>query len=162
MRCGHCKETGVTVEHVRSCAGQPARHANDEPSQQDAPWPVRSEPRQAGKNARTEWPFPPGHYAIRGLDEDQPNRVRFFKVDKPERGKWVGWTFLKEQAGSDLYPVKGDRYARVMEAISEDPPTSMRLYGQELGICGLCGRELTDEESRAYGVGPVCRNKAQF
>jgi len=33
------------------------------------------------------------------------------------------------------------------------------LYGTELGECGVCGRTLTDEKSRAYGIGPVCRER---
>jgi hypothetical protein len=33
---------------------------------------------------------------------------------------------------------------------------AMALYGQELGYCGRCGRHLTDESSRAAGLGPVC------
>lgn len=28
--------------------------------------------------------------------------------------------------------------------------------GRELGHCGVCGRTLTDEESRARGIGPIC------
>lgn len=36
---------------------------------------------------------------------------------------------------------------------------AMILFGQELGSCGHCGRELTNEESRAAGIGPVCRSK---
>jgi uncharacterized protein DUF6011 len=35
----------------------------------------------------------------------------------------------------------------------------MVRYGQELGECGHCGRTLTDEASRAAGIGPVCASK---
>jgi hypothetical protein len=34
------------------------------------------------------------------------------------------------------------------------------LYGRELGVCGACGRHLTDETSRALGLGPECASKA--
>lgn len=30
------------------------------------------------------------------------------------------------------------------------------LFGRELGVCGSCGRHLTDEASRARGLGPEC------
>lgn len=33
------------------------------------------------------------------------------------------------------------------------------LFGIELGRCCRCGRELTDETSRALGIGPECRSK---
>ncbi len=34
------------------------------------------------------------------------------------------------------------------------------VFGIELGRCCGCGRELTDETSRALGVGPECRRRA--
>ena len=33
-------------------------------------------------------------------------------------------------------------------------------YGRAFGVCCMCGRELTDPESVALGIGPVCRSKA--
>ena len=94
-----------------------------------------------------------GHYAI-----DFEGQIRFFKVDTPEEGKWAGWTFVREQASDDYWSVKGARKAEVLKAIAEDPEALAR-YGQELGICGLCSRTLTDPESRELGLGPICRNK---
>jgi Family of unknown function (DUF6011) len=35
-----------------------------------------------------------------------------------------------------------------------------KRYGRELGNCGRCGRTLTDDASRAAGIGPVCASKA--
>jgi hypothetical protein len=32
-------------------------------------------------------------------------------------------------------------------------------YGRELGVCGACGRHLTDEASRARGLGSECAKK---
>lgn len=45
---------------------------------------------------------------------------------------------------------------RIQEA---GPYEAMIRYGQEIGACGHCGRDLTNEESRAAGIGPICRNK---
>lgn len=39
------------------------------------------------------------------------------------------------------------------------PKAAMLLFGQELGSCGHCGRMLTNDESRARGIGPVCAAK---
>lgn len=36
---------------------------------------------------------------------------------------------------------------------------AMALYGREIGSCGRCGRHLTDEASRARGLGPECASK---
>ena len=37
-----------------------------------------------------------------------------------------------------------------------DPSTAQIRYATELGRCGRCGRELTDNRSRWYGIGPEC------
>lgn len=44
------------------------------------------------------------------------------------------------------------------------PETKMTLeqakqYGKMYGMCMLCGRTLTDEESVAMGIGPICAGK---
>jgi hypothetical protein len=36
---------------------------------------------------------------------------------------------------------------------------AMSLYGREIGKCGRCGRHLTDEASRARGLGSECASK---
>lgn len=41
------------------------------------------------------------------------------------------------------------------------PYEAMLRYGRELGECGHCGRHLTNDESRALGIGPVCRTKGR-
>jgi hypothetical protein len=88
-------------------------------------------------------------------------KIRFFRVDTPLRGTWRGAVFLKEQAGDDFHKVKGvAREEMIINVILKDPRAALKLYGLELGSCGICGRTLTDEESRALGIGPVCADKA--
>lgn len=41
--------------------------------------------------------------------------------------------------------------------IAADPKTALLRYGQELGQCGHCNRDLTNQESRSFGIGPHCR-----
>lgn len=97
---------------------------------------------------------PPARYAVE-LD----GKLRFFHVQHGE-GKWRGWVFVKEQAGPTIFPVKDAfRKALILEAIAADVKSSLARYGRELGICGACGLPLTDETSRAEGIGPICRNK---
>lgn len=101
---------------------------------------------------------PAGRYA---LIED--GAVKFFRVDRPTEGRWKGYTFVKAQASDDLYPVKDPvRRNAILAAIKTDIQGSLRLYGQQLGHCGVCGKALTDEYSRAYGIGPVCRSKQEY
>ena len=50
----------------------------------------------------------------------------------------------------------------VAKEIAAWSPTELKeaqvLFGREIGRCGVCGKTLTDETSRALGIGPVCRD----
>lgn len=50
-------------------------------------------------------------------------------------------------------------FESLYRAVVADPEAAMVRYGHEMGRCGYCGRDLTDEESRRLGIGPVCRQK---
>lgn len=41
----------------------------------------------------------------------------------------------------------------------DDVPAAVARFGRELGHCGRCGRHLTDEVSRALGLGPDCASR---
>lgn len=43
--------------------------------------------------------------------------------------------------------------------IAADPRTAAINHGKEFGECAICGRELSDSESVARGIGPVCAGK---
>jgi hypothetical protein len=107
-------------------------------------------------------PFPPGRYAILTPWATDPDKLHFFQIDAPDEGRWSGYVFVKEQASDEMHSVKGERGIQVIEEIAKDAREAMLRYGREIGKCGHCGRTLTDEESRAYGIGPVCRNKVRF
>lgn len=93
-----------------------------------------------------------GRYALYGSD----GTVHFYRVTA---GHKPGVIFVDEQAGDDLWPVKGRaRRMAILTTIADDPDALAR-YGRELGICGKCGRALTDEASRAVGIGPVCAGR---
>jgi len=96
-----------------------------------------------------------GRYAIAIGD-----KLRFFHVNVPTKGKWVGFTFVKEffGGGQEFNIRNRETRNQILGGIANDSKALAR-YGQELGFCGICGRELTDEESRAIGIGPVCREK---
>lgn len=97
----------------------------------------------------------PGFYAIEHAD----GVTRFFKIEQGT-GKWAGKTFLKIQAGDDLHPVR-DHAKRmfVLNAVEADPMAATKRYGRAIGRCGICSRTLTDEDSRAAGIGPICAQK---
>lgn len=46
-----------------------------------------------------------------------------------------------------------------LDAFAADPMTALVEFGKTTGICGCCGRKLTDPKSVAAGIGPVCSGK---
>lgn len=99
---------------------------------------------------------PNGRYAL-----DTDHGVEFFVVEHGREGsRWQGRIFVSQQAGDSLFPVRDPaRRASILTAIAADTHAALMRYGQECGVCGACGRTLTDEESRRLGIGPVCRAK---
>lgn len=191
IRCAHCKGTHDSVAAVRECAGVPARReaavaAAVSRTYSDATnVPVWGEPEARGAYLRPEEEprrvtvarpaarvqpllgtpkshgesgVPAGRYAI-----EVDGTLKFYVVDRPTEGKWKGYTFVKVQASDDTFPVR-NREARtaILAQISDDVEGAMLRYGREIGRCGHCGRTLTNEESRARGIGPVCAGKMGF
>ncbi len=44
-----------------------------------------------------------------------------------------------------------------LKTLASDPLKEAQAYGQKTGTCSCCGRDLTNEESIALGIGPVCK-----
>lgn len=98
-----------------------------------------------------------GRYAVK---DPEDGILKFYAVDKPKEGRWAGFTFLSVYASNERHPIKvHETKKRILDAIAVDPVEAAARYGQELGICGVCGRALTDLESRARGIGPICAAK---
>lgn len=101
---------------------------------------------------------PAGRYAIGTGDA-----LRFYIVSRPTEGKWAGYVFLAVQASDEEHPIRNrSEKARILAALGADLEGAMRLYGQMIGACGHCNRTLTNPESIAYGIGPICREKMGF
>lgn len=95
-----------------------------------------------------------GYFAVRTA----AGPVRFYRVTAPVGGKWDGRVFVDAQASDDYHAVKNPAsLSVVLGAILDDPEAAALLYASELGRCSRCARTLTDEESRAAGMGPDCR-----
>lgn len=97
---------------------------------------------------------PAGRYAV-----EREGVLRFYKVDCPTEGRWAGRTFVKVMASDEEHRVNVQEAALVLAAIAADPEVASTRYGREIGACGRCGRTLTDEASRARGIGPDCAQK---
>jgi len=99
---------------------------------------------------------PAGRYAL-----DQNGQATFYQVDRPTQGRWDGWTFVNliHAGGSRIRPVKGSERGQVLALIAQDHTAASRAYGQHTGTCGVCSRTLSNPESVAAGIGPVCASR---
>lgn len=95
-------------------------------------------------------------YAIDGFDTG--NETRFYKLRESKRGR----RYLVAQLSDEERMVPWAEALIVARKIADDPMAAMLRYGREIGSCGHCGRTLTNDESRALGIGPVCRKGFAF
>ena len=94
---------------------------------------------------------PLGRYAV----EAEDGHLAFYKV-------WQGHTGLRVSLQvSDSEQVLSQATGRAVLAkiLEVTPLEASKAYGREIGSCGVCGRTLTNEESRAAGIGPVCAGR---
>lgn len=97
---------------------------------------------------------PAGRYAV----DNEDGELRFYVVDRPERGQWAGWVFLDVMASDERHPIKGVEAKRTIlqKILDAGVYEAMVRFGHELRVCGNCGRTLTNRISRELGIGPVC------
>lgn len=102
------------------------------------------------------------YYGIVGKTGD----VRFFVVERPTAGKWAGFTFVKGLVADGTYTLKAypltDKQYRVSVTryIEQHAEKCSAVFGEKFKTCGICNRPLTDPESLARGIGPICAGKA--
>lgn len=84
--------------------------------------------------------------------------TKFYRV---KHGTKPGWWWIDAQASDEFHPVRNVATKNMIlrAIIAAGQEESMRLYGRELGACGRCKRTLTDDTSRANGIGPECMDK---
>lgn len=105
--------------------------------------------------------LPAGRFAVARDDIDGYEGtvdLDFFRVDRPDTGRWAGRVFVKRVVGGHRdQPL---RYAESLDAaeriVAAGWSDAMKRYGIELGYCGRCAKSLTDAESRKRGIGPTC------
>lgn len=98
---------------------------------------------------------PAGRYAV----ENEDNVLRFYSVNRPDKGKWAGWVFVNVWASDEQHPIRGNAAKKtILEKImAAGPKQAAERFGREIGACAVCGRTLTDPVSREIGIGPICR-----
>ena len=90
-----------------------------------------------------------------------------------ENSKNAGAIYIKSKGdGVYLGKVMGGRLftsrdctteaAERITAVASDPKQAAVAYGMKFGSCSVCGRQLTDSDSVARGIGPVCAENYGF
>ena len=153
-------DSGVTADRLHQyitdgkitklCASQWIRFMKGQPEGQKIPTQANDFPN-----------VPAGRYALRALNVSAlGNEILFYKIDRPTEGKWAGRLFVKRMESDEEILVKDTmQRSRILARIAEDPEGASALYGREIGCCGICNKTLTNDESRARGIGPVCAGK---
>lgn len=102
---------------------------------------------------------PAGRYAVE-TEVGAINALAFYKVDRPTEGRWAGYVFVKLIVGGDEQRLAKHMSNAVLSKINAvGAETAAARYGHEIGACGFCGITLTNDESRARGIGPICAAK---
>jgi hypothetical protein len=137
-----------------------ARHAGGEDPADGGPDPHPWA--SADVRARDKVSFskiPQGYYATKSRTGS--NDLDFWFVRVPENGQWAGFRFVKRYLGGQgpIRISKGEQTAALRAILEDGTDAAAHLFAQELGRCYRCGRDLTDDASRAAGIGPVCAGK---
>jgi hypothetical protein len=74
---------------------------------------------------------------------------------KDKYGEYLG----KVTPAGEFYRGRGveDEEIQPVFDLAADPLGTAVKYGRETGACACCGRELTDAQSVADGIGPICK-----
>lgn len=74
-------------------------------------------------------------------------------------GKLDGDTLKLFKARADQAQVDLGAVRSAVQVIEADPRAAVIEHGKRTGICGICGRELSDPVSIELGIGPICAGR---
>lgn len=106
-----------------------------------------------------------GRYAVRPDDE---TAWTFIRLSRPKNGRSKGLLKIQYQASeaylpvanlsltSDYVAVFDKRFLPSLMLVVCDPTTGAYNYGRALKRCSRCYKELTDDRSIYYAIGPEC------
>lgn len=159
----------MVVANLEACQDKPGQPAPAAAPQAPVPslpvnrGPVASEHKNPPPISAFQ-EMPAGYYATPSLTGN--NDYDFWRLDKPESGKWAGRLFVKRIVGGgsgdemQSFQLSNIQQRLACKAIMDmGPDESQTLFAAEMTRCIDCGRALTDKISRDERRGPTCRNK---
>lgn len=153
MICGKCKSEHETVAQVRACYQVTPASTPNTPPTSPQPSPVERFNALAELLPQVER----ARYAV--ATPERPDRTwQAYQVDRPTEGKWAGRTFVKVCSSDEAWRLPFSTQLDVLQKIVDaGPEEALAEYGHRVGRCGVCNRTLTDPDSIALGIGPICR-----
>lgn len=113
-------------------------------------------------------PIPDGIYDVDTLDGMMTIKIRtnpeiqakVASIEDPS-SQW-GWTkvaIIRRGVATPQWGANAERMEALRLLASPNAMQFATAFGKRTGRCGVCGRELTDPESIAMGIGPICAEK---
>ncbi len=156
--CGNCKLPDQSVEHIRECYAK--KHATVQTVELTglAKEYVESKDFKPMAFQQKTPVVPDSKYAL----YDGDGKIIFFEV-RTGKGKWAHMQFVDRLIGHpgdwQKIPVKGAAKRDVLLDLDMNPQAAARRYGKHFTVCGVCGSPLSDPESMAAGIGPICMRR---
>jgi hypothetical protein len=100
-----------------------------------------------GRNKRPSfeaWPLKT-HYGPRLTRKDLPEGM----TPRTDEGE----AFIRDWYENTGFPYR----AAILEAIADDPVAAGKRFAEWALRCCMCGKVLTRDDSKVYGIGPECR-----
>lgn len=95
---------------------------------------------------------PAGRYAV----DNSEGKTAFYRVAVSDKGFVKLYAYSSDEQIEQSFPVMRVVLQKILDAGLD---TAQERWGCEMKHCYRCGRKLTDEISRALGIGPDCRSK---
>lgn len=179
VKCGHCSTHQRPVYHqdaqeVKICAFYTARSKVHQQNIANVRQEVASKPRpndwQSTVPRAMVENMREGRYAASPTGEEDYDHHVFLRVWRPKSGKKKDCLILRTQHSDSyrdfitIYPSGSVWFAKNSTAldmallkICANPFGTAMRYAELKNVCCRCGKQLTDERSRWYGIGPECK-----
>jgi len=155
IRCGNRVEAEAGLLAKNDRGRWAAEHRGECP---EAPAPQAAAP--SAERRGGDWTqVPDGRYAVPSQSGRNDLDFWFVSTAPDDAGEWAGFRRVSRVVGGRADGrVRGATRTAALEAIIAAGIEDARMtYARELGRCWHCNLHLTDEASRAAGMGPVCR-----
>lgn len=155
--CPHC---GVRATSPTTAGAMEAikKHIEDHHNHQcsvcSRAFASAAEFKQHTADAHPSYPIPEkGYYSVQ-VPINGVMEQRFYRVTQGRKPGALK-RFVRIAGDRPVYiETEERRFAAAI--ICALPSLAMETYGKLIGKCGCCGRQLTDPDSRAQGIGPEC------